>query len=282
LQNGKRPYISEINFEQYATKSRIIRLTPEENSSHEMIHQIIPVNCSIEEKENCIILYATCNFLYPESLQTLVDRIKSSDFVGHIIYRIGGWPNVEDGDLRLAHIPYSFKVCAFKEAQRLGYKKALWLDAPMRPYVSLNTIFSYIEEKKFFTYNLPHTLYSLCDGIAHLKRLDINTKKAKKFYTIAVGILGIDFTDEIAVKVLDDWYDHTRNNEAASCTKWVETNLLSLVINKYYRKSYFPPFLKHIYCPQTNKVNDRPTLDYLHFSYTKKDVEPNWPNYDKL
>ena len=161
---------------------------------YQISHQIIPVNCTIEDKENCIVLYASCNYLYPESLLKLVDRIKHSDFVGHIIYRIGGWPNVEQGDLRLAHIPYAFKVSAFREAYRLGYKRAFWLDAPMHARISFDTLFKSLKEKGVLTYYLPWSIADITQRKLHLSYLGMTLTEAQEAYTVSTGLLGIDFT----------------------------------------------------------------------------------------
>ncbi|MCH9624735.1 MAG: hypothetical protein S4CHLAM27_11350 [Chlamydiia bacterium] len=241
-------------------------------------HEIIPVNCNIEDKENCIVLYASCNYLYPESLLKLVERIKNSDFVGHIIYRIGGWPNVEEGDLRLAHIPYAFKVCAFREAYRLGYKRALWLDAPMHARTSFNTLFDSLKEMGLFTYYLPWSMADITKKKLHLSYLGMTLTEAQDTYTVSTGLLGIDFTNKTSLNLLDDWYVTTKDNEKASCTRMVETCLFSLVLNRYYKKEHFMDFAKHIYCPEHLNDKNRPTKENLHFVYTKQDVQPGWPH----
>lgn len=278
LEHGKRQYVSQINSRQYWVKSKKFKLTPSsENPSHKITHKIIPVNCNIEDKENCIILYASCNYLYPEALLKLVERIKKSNFIGHIIYRIGGWPNVEQGDLKLAHIPYAFKVCAFREAYGLGYKRALWLDAPMYSITSLNTIFDHLKDMGIFTYYQHWSITDITKKRIHLSFLGLTAEEAKNLYTVATGLLGIDFTDKRALTLLNDWYLRTKEDEKASCTTMVETCLFSLILNKYYEKEHFFNFEKHIYCPEHLNDENRPTDENLHFVYTKQDVQPGWP-----
>ena len=154
LKYGYRPYINRLDKWQYRGKARNLKLSSEYGNAIQ--HEIIPVNCDRNNFENCIILYTTFNFNYPEALLKLVEYIKNSDFVGHLIYRIGGWPNLEGGDLTLSHIPYAFKISAFREAYRLGFKRALWLDSPMRPTVSLNSIFEKIANLGIFTYKTQY------------------------------------------------------------------------------------------------------------------------------
>ena len=280
LNFGYRPHLVDIDHNHYSTKSKIFRLTPAENSNHKLTYRIEAVNCSEDTKENCIILYASCNSKYPESLLTLVEEIKKSDFIGHIVYRIGGWPNAEGGDLTLAHIPYSFKVCAFKEAYRLGYKRALWLDASMRPYASLNDRFLFMKKHGCFNYYSRRTLSQLCTKDNHLANLEITEKKARRMYTVCMGVFGIDFTNPTGLSLLSRWYDQTKNNEAASFTTWVETNLVSLIVNQLYPHFPFPRSKRHLFCTQHYKPGREPNYSTLHFSYNKLDVEPDWPNYD--
>ncbi|HNA61599.1 MAG TPA: hypothetical protein PKW79_00780 [Rhabdochlamydiaceae bacterium] len=90
------------------------------------------------------------NKSFPKGLRRLVEAIAKSDFKGHILYQVGGWPNVEAGDLSLVDVPYAFKVSFFREAKRLGYQRALWLDTSILPVVSLNQIFAMIEEDGYF------------------------------------------------------------------------------------------------------------------------------------
>lgn len=280
LNVGKRKFLPTIDNKQYSNKSKVFRLTPKNGSGHIMTHEIIPINCSIEDKENCIILYGSCNFLYPQSILTLVNILKESSFKGHIIYRIGGWPNVEGGDLNLAHIPYSFKVCAFNEAYRLGFKRALWLDAPVRPHTDLNNLFLKIEKDGFFTYKVDASLANLCSDDSHYKALHTTKYKAYQTYTITAGFLGIDFTHMKGLKVFKEWYDVTKYFEKASNTNWVETAVLSVILNKYYKQNSFANWKIHTKCPQSASIGgNNASGEDLHFSYDKYDVEPDWPNH---
>jgi hypothetical protein len=270
LKFGFRPYIDRLDPWQYKEKARSLKLLPEDERTIQ--HHIVSVNCDPNDRENCLILYTTYNFNYPECLLKLVNYIKNSDFKGHIIYRIGGWPNVEDGDLELAHIPYAFKVSAFREAYRLGFKQALWLDSPMRPTVSLNSIFKQVKRLGFFGYQstgLIDDFISPTEKLATLKALEITSDEAKKFYRVVGGILGIDFTNPTALEIFNRWYYITKYREQASFSYRQEATIIAVILNRYFNICPFKDRQQHINCedPSTNE-----------FNFSKIEAQPNWPN----
>ena len=118
---------------------------------------IIAVNCDNMARENCLITYATYNMDFAQKVRRLVKHVKETDYKGHILFRIGGWPNTECGDLKIAHVPYAFKVSMFREAQRLGFKHVLWLDSCIIPIISLNDVFDVIKKNGYYVEgNTPH------------------------------------------------------------------------------------------------------------------------------
>lgn len=202
LAHGARPYLERLKlYSRVARNFKIIGDQPDELPQS----GIVPVNCSIEKKENCVVLYASLNLNYPAGLKKLVKEIAASDFEGHVIYHLGGWPNIEGGSLVLAHVPYAFKVAAFKEAQRLGYKRAFWLDTAIKPLVSLNTIFSMIEASGYFIIGGNYLIgSSLEPDVA--KAFGITQAEALKIPNCFSGMIGLDFTNKTGVEIIDRWY----------------------------------------------------------------------------
>jgi len=123
LATGTIPHVERMVDWKGRPLQRAIKLV--DGSLDSIKHSIISVRNNKNKKENCIILYASFNGNQPSNIETLVREIQDSNYKGDIIMRIGGWPNIEEGALRFSHIPGAHKVCAFKEALRLGYKKAL-------------------------------------------------------------------------------------------------------------------------------------------------------------
>ncbi len=114
------------------------------------VFKTLYLNGDPNDKRNCIVLYATYNSPYPENVAKVIEALETIGFDGHLIYRIGGYPNVEQGSLKLITVPYAFKVAALQEAAMLGYQNILWLDSALIPLKSLEPLFDLIEEQGCF------------------------------------------------------------------------------------------------------------------------------------
>lgn len=188
----------------------------------------VAVNCSEDEKENCLIIYASFNKAYPQGLKRLVDYVSNSDFKGHILYRIGGWPNVEEGDLKLAHVPYAFKPCFFREALQLGYRRVLWLDASIQPIVSLNRIFEEIAAKGYFAVGNGQYVAPFINEQAAAS-LGVTLGECAKIPSVSAGLFGVDFSDEKAALAIAKWHQAAQDS-AAFFSSRPEQNALSIIL----------------------------------------------------
>lgn len=197
---------------------------------------MLAVNCAETEKENCVILYATYNKNYAAGLKRLVDHIAKSDFKGHILYRIGGWPNTEAGDFALAPVPYAFKVCFFREAQRLGYKRVLWLDSSIIPLISLNTIFRQIEGQGYLVMGNSFMVGPLFNEKA-ADFFKISFDKTFQIPSCSSGIFGLDFSHPIALRALSLWYEAAKD-PCAFYSARPDQNSLSLILHALEMKNW--------------------------------------------
>jgi hypothetical protein len=236
LSEGMRPRLSCLkDNESRVRKFRIIG-----KSSHERpLYEKVCVNCDENEMTNCLIVYASFNKGFPKGLKRLVDQVASSDFKGHILYRIGGWPNMEEGDLRLAHIPYAFKPCFFKEAKRLGYQKVLWLDTSIKPVISLNHIFQEIEKRGVFTLANGWTVGPFMNNDA-AKALGVTLEEAFHIPSCSAGLFGIDFSNEKASKIFDLWYEKAHDAKPFFSAR-SDQNVLSVILHQMGFHDLFPP-----------------------------------------
>ncbi|HUD00856.1 MAG TPA: hypothetical protein VMR37_00870 [Rhabdochlamydiaceae bacterium] len=210
LSKGKRPTLARVGDMQ--KRMRHFCLIGETEDELPQFGKIA-VNCSEDNKENCLLVYASFNKAYPQSLKRLVDFVAKSDFKGHILYRIGGWPNVEEGDLKLSMVPYAFKPCFFREAQRLGYKRVLWLDASILPAVSLNRIFEAIGSKGYFTLRNGQMVGPFMNKQA-AAGLGVSLEDCLRIPLCSAGIFGVDFSDEKAAHVISLWHQAARHPDA--------------------------------------------------------------------
>ena len=192
--------------------------------------QRLVINTSPEDRECCIITYASFNKSYPRLLEQLLKSLKQT-FRGHVLYRVGGWPNMEVGCLRHCDVPYGFKACAFKEAFELGYNKVLWLDSLVESLKDLRPIFEHIE-KQLCVYR--YSFYSFKDNINKeiLNDFEVAFKDIKKCSHIAASILGFNFKSRIAVAAMHEWHDSVERKRSFY-SNFPEQIPLSIILNKY-------------------------------------------------
>ncbi len=266
---GFRPFIDRLNPWQYKSKAREFRLVGR-NSSEVIESGVIPVNCEENDRENCILLYCSFNHEYPRCLKRLIDMIKSSDFKGHIVFHIGGWPDLEGGSLTFAHIPFAFKISSFREAERLGFKRALWLDASIVPLDSLNNTFKMISENGYFTFRTINHIKELCNEHA-CDALGVNFDEADQIPACLAGIIGFDFQNDAAQKALTRWYEVTKNHEEAYFSFYQELCVLSVILHQTGLSDIRK--LEGIVTWEINEI-DNPGIEFFVDKYA---VQPNWP-----
>lgn len=227
LTYGERSIIKELkDYESNARNLKIIGDTPEEQPQYGNI----AVNCEENDRENCLIIYTSFNKNYPRGLKRLVDFVKNSDFKGHVIYRLGGWPDIAGGSLALAHVPYAFKSSLFKEVRSMGFKRAFWLDTSILPVVSLNLLFDMIKENGYFAMGNSHYIGPYCNSLT-LNAFGITDEEANRIPSCSAGITGIDFTTEIGNTILNQWY-RAAENKVAFFSPRSDQNALSIILHK--------------------------------------------------
>lgn len=228
LQNGKRDNLHYLGNMQAGLRGvKLIGDSPEEIPSEGSIH----MNCNIDDKENCVVLYSTFNRNYPQGLKRLLSHILNSDFKGHVLYRLGGWPDEKGGSLALAHVPYAFKPSFFKQAQREGFKRVLWLDSAVVPLVSLNEIFKMIEEKGYFIMGNSHQIGPYMTPYA-AAYFGLTLAQTHKIPSCSAGLFGLDLTQKKPKQLLDLWYQAAFDKDAYFSPR-SDQNALSMLLYQF-------------------------------------------------
>jgi|AMWB02.1.fsa_nt_gi hypothetical protein len=226
LTNGERN-LSEMKDTEYIVRHvQIVPLTEKETIESD----VIAVHCTPTDRENCVLMYSSFNRNYPKALKRVVETITSSDFSGHLMYRLGGWPNTEEGDLTIAHVPYAFKVCMFREARKMGFKRCLWIDSSVIPLVSLNRIFEMIKEKGYLVFGGTESIQPYMNAKA-AAGFDLSLEQTGSIRACAAFILGIDFAHEKAGKIVDLWYNAARHPTAFFSAR-SDQNALSIILHQ--------------------------------------------------
>ena len=227
LNYGARENIDRLgDMESRMRALKIIGKTPKEFPQVGMLN----VNCPADDRENCLLLYSTFNLSYPKGLKRLLKLALESDFRGHVLYRLGGWPDAQGGSLALSHVPYSFKASFFQEAKRLGFKRALWLDTAVVPLVSLNDIFTMIQQNGYFVMGNSHMIGP------HMKPqaaayFGLTHRHTYQIPSCSAGLFGLDFTNEAGGKVLDAWYKAAHDKDAFFSPR-SDQNALSIILHQ--------------------------------------------------
>ncbi len=166
----------------------------------------ITYDCPLEDRRVCVVSYASYNKHYPEGIQLIDKALKKIGFRGHFVYRIGGWPDLEGGSLKLAHVPYAFKPCFLRELTRLGYQAVLWLDASIRPLKNIDPVFARIRDAGYFFYPSGHTIEQYCCEEA-MQALGVAPLEASKIPSMAAGIFGINLSHPLGEEIAKKWYE---------------------------------------------------------------------------
>jgi hypothetical protein len=230
LASPEREGINRIKDRVYTFRAKTFKIIGDPNGPYEgkPVAGILVVNSDKDKRENCILLYSSYNNPYPKGLQRLVNLINTSDFKGHVLYRLGGWPDEEGGSLVLAHVPYAFKISFFKEAQRLGYKRALWLDTAVVPIVSLNQIFKMIEEKGYFVMGNSHMIGPYMNETV-AAAFGLTLQDTFKIPSCSAGLFGVDFTNKKGIQLIDQYLKAAKDRDAFYSARQ-EQNALSIIL----------------------------------------------------
>ncbi|HUD01753.1 MAG TPA: hypothetical protein VMR37_05465, partial [Rhabdochlamydiaceae bacterium] len=212
LANAPRPELKYVNFPESDWREKRIRnfkiITENQNPEF----HIKFFNNDPFSKENCIVTYISFNEFYRESLNDLIEQLNTLGFNGHLIYRIGGWPNTEDHSLELFDVPYVFKIFSILEAQKLGYKNCLWLDACFYPLQSLNPIFQHIAKNGVFFHSDPsYDSAGLIQEFATLALENVSLSDFLKLTAVSTTAIGLDLKSKRGKKVLEKWHRMAKN-----------------------------------------------------------------------
>lgn len=199
---------------------------------------MIAVNCSEEDRENCLITYASLNANFVRGVKRLVQSVQESDYKGHVLYWLGGWPNQEEGSLVLAHVPFAFKVAAFKRAQALGFKRVLWLDSSLVPTQSLNVVFDMIEQEGHFVCGNTHEIgWYINENTANY--FGVPLEKTYSIPSCSAGIFGLDLQREVGKTILEQWYLAAHDKYAFFSAR-SDQNALTLILYQNGIRNYVP------------------------------------------
>lgn len=237
LREGKRTYLEPLAYHDRFIRIRNLQLL---GANNEMpIFEKHSFNINEKSKNRCIVLFASYNGIYPNKARRLLAELEKIGYSGHVLLRIGGFPNLENGGLKICHIPYAFKIAFLLEAQRLGYGEVLWLDTAMHPLTNLEMIFSAIKEKGYFFTNVGFLSDNMSTHLpAAAASLGITTDYYHRIPHISSSVIGVNMQNSKAVQLLENWSAETEN-VYPYITCWPEELSLSVIAWRLQCKPYF-------------------------------------------
>jgi hypothetical protein len=238
LKYGRRPYLDELfnvpcllRFRKehniieldrsYAFYNRVLQRLMLIGPNREMpvLKKLFLGGAAPSDLSRCIVFYVSYNeslhpfdkdSVYSEKMLKVIQELETEGYKGHVLFRIGGYPLIEQGGIRLAHVPYSFKVLSLIEASILGYENVLWLDSTIHPTNDLDSVFTTLSEDGVFllgtsvTMNLDYD-YGLLSDIA-LTYSSLNKEDLFHIEQISAAIIGISFKNSRGHDLIQEWY----------------------------------------------------------------------------
>ena len=182
-----------------------------------------------DSKDRCILLFASYNGIYPDKAHKLLSELEERGYRGHVLLRIGGFPNMQNGGLKICHVPYSFKLAFLQEAKALGYKDVLWMDLAVHPLTNLELIFSEIDRKGYF-FTSVGSLQDNAPGhrLEAAAVMDVSSDLYPQIPHISSCLLGLNMEHSRASRLLDHWYRETE--KVYSCLSWFPEELSLSVV----------------------------------------------------
>ncbi len=166
------------------------------------VKQLTQIN---EGGDCCIVVFASYDGVYADQLKTMIPALEATGFNGHVLLMTGGFPNPTGEEIQYAGVPYSFKIFALLEAKKLGFGKALWLDAALYPLKNPEPIFDQIAKNGSFfecrkngtRYLLPTTQQVL------LKETGIDMYNTK---SVRARVIGLNFNAPQIQDLISEYY----------------------------------------------------------------------------
>lgn len=263
LKNGQRPYLKPLAHLDRLARIRNFKLV---GAAGEMpIFETHSFNVNEKSKDRCILLFASSNGIYPEKARKLLAELGRCGYSGHVLLRIGGFPNLPNGGLKICHVPYAFKVAFLKEAQLLGYKEILWIDTAMHPLTDLEMIFSIIREKGYFFTSVGN----LSDNRAtHLPEAAVSLSVTPELYDqiphLSSSMIGINAKNPRSIRLIDAWLKEAEK-VYSFITCWPEELSLSVIAwrMRYKPYSWFGSCVCGEHELQLSAVRQRPLQFYI-------------------
>ncbi len=229
LKTAQKKIIKE-NFSRNGHRS-ILQIYQGGSVSRHRLH-VVNINTNKTNLDTCIITFSSLNQSYNDDkyFLTQIKELKKHNYVGHYLYRIGGWPNMESGCLSHCEIPYFFKFCALKEALDLGYKTIIWVDLRCHVLHNLDSLIKFTKKNGIsYRYSL-YPFNNQCPK-ALIEDFRLSNHELNNFRHIAATILGFNTQNPSIRRLINDLHQ-THNKKKSFFSFFPEQLVLSTLLNR--------------------------------------------------
>lgn len=211
-QYGERPYLETIkkcaHVEAKEVEYRIQQLRNFKlvGPNGEMpLMELHSINVREETKNRCILIYASHNQHYPERAFRLLDELRECGYSGHVMLRIGGFPNVSNEGIKLCTVPFTFRIAFFREALQMGFTQILYMDATMHPLTDLSVVFDAMDLFGYYSCYTGSGWLAEKRFLAHAEFYKIPLELRSQIYFIQGYVTGLNFTNKKACELFEAW-----------------------------------------------------------------------------
>jgi hypothetical protein len=155
--------------------------------------------------ENVILNVATNEYVPLQ--KRLIDTLKIHETKDDFLCWTDQLP---DGSPAHKEVPYAFKVHAFLEARKKGYKKALWLDSPIYCKKNIEPVWNYINDTGYLFVHSYWKIGQWCTQEALVKH-GITRDEGMNIFDNWACIIGLNFENKDANDFLDSWYEASKD-----------------------------------------------------------------------
>jgi len=152
-------------------------------------------------KNNCCIISCGIGNWYPAGVQRLHSSLVFHGYAGSLLlfkdtYPPDCPPHSEN--------PYAFKIYAFREAIKLGYRQILWLDSSVWCIKTPHHVFDDIIDNGVVGFSSGYNLAQTAPDLL-LKRMGWSRDYAESLPEIATGMVGLNLDNPNGKAVFDLW-----------------------------------------------------------------------------
>jgi hypothetical protein len=167
--------------------------------------------------KNCIVCSTSLHDNRYDLSQTIRSSLEEVGFNGHFYLFNGGFPNPTGIEMKYIGVPYTFKIFAMLEAQKLGFEKVIWIDSACYAVNNPEGLFDALYRTdalfKAFPANYFEPDKSICtyDHIIFPKTLDLLNKivnrDIRNDMNVNSIVFGLNLSSPKINKFIEDYYD---------------------------------------------------------------------------